>query len=247
MAAVHEPSAVEMVSKVPMTFASLPSLEQLLPVLPSGVPDEEPPGEEELLPHAMQAVVKTAMSAVVEFMHALSAMQANRCVKSSGSATSVCTRDASPQLERCHMANVVTHRVEDIPVVRTNERQAYQILHIAFVIAPVIAGLDKFAGLLANWDAYLAPPLANMLGGSAHTFMLVVGVVEIVAGLIVAVRPRIGAYVVAAWLAAIVVNLLVSGRYLDIALRDFGLFLAAIALGRLASTFDRHRVAHVAT
>ncbi len=118
------------------------------------------------------------------------------------------------------------------------ERQAYQLLHWGFVAAPVIAGLDKFAHLLVDWDKYLAPPIARILGGGAHAFMLVVGVVEVVAGLVVAVRPRIGAYVVAAWLAAIIVDLLLTGQYFDIALRDFGLFLAALALGRLASVFD---------
>src|SRR5688572_15757751 len=89
------------------------------------------------------------------------------------------------------------------------ERQAYQILHWGFVAAPVIAGLDKFAGLLTNWDKYLAPAVANMLGSASHTFMLVVGVVEVVAGLLVALKPRIGGYVVAGWLGGIILNLLV--------------------------------------
>jgi hypothetical protein len=113
--------------------------------------------------------------------------------------------------------------------------QAYQILHIAFIVVPTLAGLDKFFHLLANWDGYLAPAFAHLLPFSGHTFMMIVGVVEIMAGLLVAVRPRVGAYVVAAWLAAIIVNLLVLGRYYDVALRDLGLCLAAIALGRLAA------------
>jgi uncharacterized membrane protein YphA (DoxX/SURF4 family) len=118
--------------------------------------------------------------------------------------------------------------------------QAYQILHLAFVVAPVIAGLDKFFHLLADWDAYVAPVFQKILGGTdgAHVFMLVVGVVEIGAGLVVALKPRIGAYVVAAWLVAIIVNLLASGHFFDIALRDLGLCLAALALGRLAMTYD---------
>jgi hypothetical protein len=119
------------------------------------------------------------------------------------------------------------------------ERQAYQLLHVAFVAAPIIAGIDKFLHWLVDWDQYLAPPIARMLGGAAHGFMMAVGVVEIAAGLIVALRPRIGAYVVAAWLAAIIINLVASGNYFDIALRDVGLLLAAVALGRLASVHDR--------
>ncbi len=143
------------------------------------------------------------------------------------------------------MANVLTHRVGNAVGVRTPERQAYTILHIAFVVAPVIAGLDKFADLLTNWDAYVAPVFARMLGGNVHPFMMVVGVVEILAGLVVAVRPRLGAYVVAAWLGAIIIDLLASGRYFDIALRDLGLCLGALALGRLSQVFDRGRVAKV--
>ncbi len=121
---------------------------------------------------------------------------------------------------------------------RRPERQAYQILHVGFVAAPVLAGLDKFTHLLTDWDAYLAPPIARVLGSAAHPFMLAVGGVEVAAGLLVAVRPRIGAYVVAAWLAGIIANLLLSGRYLDVALRDFGLCLGALALARLAQVFD---------
>lgn len=117
--------------------------------------------------------------------------------------------------------------------------QAYQILHWGFVAAPVIAGADKFLHLLTNWDHYLAPALASMSPLGAHATMLVVGVVEIVAGLVVAVRPRIGAYVVAAWLVGIILDLLLLGAFFDVALRDFGLFLAAIALGRLSATYDR--------
>jgi hypothetical protein len=136
------------------------------------------------------------------------------------------------------MANVAAEHISKASP-HTHERQAYQILHWGFVAAPVIAGLDKFTQLLANWDAYLAPVVARALGGASHGFMLVVGVIEVIAGLLVAVRPRIGAYVVAAWLGGIIVNLLMSGKYFDIALRDFGLCLGALALGRLAQVYDR--------
>ena len=117
--------------------------------------------------------------------------------------------------------------------------QAYQILHVAFVVAPLLAGLDKFFHFLVNWDMYVAPSIARMLPISTHNFMLLVGVIEVVAGVIVAVRPRIGAYVVAAWLWAIIINLLMVPGYFDIALRDFGLSLGALALGRLSLEFDK--------
>lgn len=136
------------------------------------------------------------------------------------------------------MANVISR---PLATARNPERQAYDILHWGFVAAPVLAGLDKFTHVLADWDAYVAPAVARMLGSGAHAFMMVVGVIEIAAGLLVALRPRIGAYVVAGWLAAIIVNLLLSGRYFDVALRDFGLCLGALALGRLAQVHDRPR------
>ena len=117
--------------------------------------------------------------------------------------------------------------------------QAYRILHAAFVVAPVIAGLDKFAHLLVNWDQYLAPWLNRLVGGHGHAFMLAVGVIEVIAGLGVAFKPRLFAYVVAAWLAGIVINLLTFSGWYDIALRDFGLMLGAVALGRLAQVYDR--------
>ncbi len=127
--------------------------------------------------------------------------------------------------------------------VRTSDRgyQAYRILHIGFIVAPTIAGLDKFFHLLVNWDQYLAPQLARVLPMGAHQFMLIVGVIELAAGLLVALKPRIGAYVVAAWLAGIVLNLLILGRFFDVALRDFGLMLGAVALGRLSEIYERRR------
>ncbi len=116
--------------------------------------------------------------------------------------------------------------------------QAYVILHIGFAALPIVAGLDKFFHLLVNWDAYLAPVVTRVLPVSAHTFMLVVGVIEIVAGLLVAFRPRVGAYIVALWLWGIIVNLLLIPGFYDIALRDFGLSLGALALARLSREFD---------
>ena len=116
--------------------------------------------------------------------------------------------------------------------------QAYRILHVAFVVAPLIAGADKFFHFLVNWDQYLAPRIAGILPVSGHTFMLAVGVIEIVAAVLVAVKPKYGAYVVMAWLWGIIVNLLLIPGYYDVALRDFGLSLGALALGRLAHYFD---------
>ena len=119
--------------------------------------------------------------------------------------------------------------------------QAYQILHVAFVIAPLLAGADKFFHLMVNWDQYLSPVAVRMLPASvsAHTFMRAVGVVEIIAALIVAVAPVFGGWLVGLWLCGIVLNLLSIPGYFDIALRDVGLALGAFALARLASEFDR--------
>ena len=112
--------------------------------------------------------------------------------------------------------------------------QAYQILHVGFTVAPILAGLDKFLGLLTNWDQYLAPAVAGLLPFSGHTFMLIVGAIEIVAGIGVFLMPRVFAYVVSAWLVGIILNLLLGGSFLDVALRDLGLALGALALGRLS-------------
>jgi len=116
--------------------------------------------------------------------------------------------------------------------------QAYQILRIGFTVAPIIAGVDKFLGLLVNWDQYLPPVVNNMLGGAGHQFMYIVGAIEIVAGIGVLLKPKIFAYVVAAWLVAIIVNLLLIPGYYDVALRDLGLALGALALGRLSASYD---------
>jgi hypothetical protein len=125
---------------------------------------------------------------------------------------------------------------------RAPANQAYQILHWGFVAAPVIAGADKFLALLTHWEKYLAPQIAGISPFTPHGTMMVVGVIEIVAGLIVALKPRIGAYVVALWLVGIIVNLILVGGFLDVALRDFGLLLGALALGRLSETYDRPSV-----
>jgi uncharacterized membrane protein HdeD (DUF308 family) len=116
--------------------------------------------------------------------------------------------------------------------------QAYLILLAGFAALPVIAGLDKFFHALVNWDMYLAPRVESILPVSGHTFMLAVGVIEIAAGLLVAFRPRVGAYVVGAWLGGIIVNLLLAGTFYDIALRDLGLAIGALALARLSREFD---------
>jgi hypothetical protein len=117
-------------------------------------------------------------------------------------------------------------------------RQAFRILHLGFVVAPILAGLDKFFDVLVDWDRYLAPVVTDVLPFSVHLIMVAVGVIEIVAGLVVAIRPKIGGYLVAAWLAGIITNLLLLGDHYDVALRDFGLLLAALALARLATAFQ---------
>ena len=115
--------------------------------------------------------------------------------------------------------------------------QAYWILRVGFTAAPVLFGLDKFLHLLFDWDKYLAGPVDDVIPGSGHTAMLVVGCIEIAAGLVTALAPRIGGYLVAAWLLTIVVNLLIKADHYDIALRDFGLALGALSLARLATGF----------
>ena len=115
--------------------------------------------------------------------------------------------------------------------------QAFTLMRIGFALLPILAGLDKFTHFLTNWDQYLAPAVERLLPVSGHTFMLFVGVVEMAAAVLVAVRPRIGAYVVVAWLVGIIVNLLLIPGYFDVALRDFGLALGALALARLSEEF----------
>ncbi len=115
--------------------------------------------------------------------------------------------------------------------------QAFWLLRLGFIAAPILFCLDKFAHVLVNWDLYLAPEFADVLPWTTHQLMYAVGAIEIVAGLVVALRPRFGGYLVAAWLGGIIVNLLMQADYYDIALRDFGLMLGALTLARLASAF----------
>ena len=117
--------------------------------------------------------------------------------------------------------------------------EAYQILRVGFIVAPIVAGLDKFFHVLVNWEQYLPPFVNRMVGGHGHELMLVAGVIEIIAGLGVFFKPKVFAYVVSAWLLLIVVNLVMIPGYYDVALRDFGLALGAFALARLSQEFDR--------
>ena len=112
--------------------------------------------------------------------------------------------------------------------------QAFLLLRTVFTVAPIVFGLDKFANVLTDWPRYLAPWIDDIVPGTAQQAMYAVGVVEVLAGVLVAVAPRIGAWVVAAWLAGIIVNLLTIPGFYDIALRDFGLLVSAVALARLA-------------
>lgn len=121
------------------------------------------------------------------------------------------------------------------PGTRTAADRAFILLRTVFTIAPIAFGLDKFAGVLTDWEQYLAPWINDLVPGTAHQAMLAVGVIEIVAGIAVAVVPRYGALLVAAWLAGIIVNLVSMGEYYDVALRDFGLLVAALALALLAT------------
>ncbi len=115
--------------------------------------------------------------------------------------------------------------------------QAYWILRMGFTVAPILFGLDKFFHVLVDWDKYLAGPVDDVIPGTGHQAMLVVGGIEIAAGLVTAVAPRIGGYLVAGWLATIIANLLIKAEFYDIALRDFGLLLGALSLARLATGF----------
>ena len=115
--------------------------------------------------------------------------------------------------------------------------QAYLLLRTVFTVAPILFGLDKFVNLLTNWPAYLAPWIDGLVPGSAQQAMYAVGIIEVVAGIAVAVAPRYGSLLVAAWLLGIIVNLLTIPGFYDVALRDFGLLVAAVALNRLSANF----------
>jgi len=113
--------------------------------------------------------------------------------------------------------------------------QAYQILHLGFVLLPIIAGLDKFFNVLVEWDLYLAPSVIRMLPVSSSKFMYLVGAVEIAAGIIVAIKPRVGGYIVMAWMWCTIINYFMVPGFYDLALRDFGLSLGALALARFST------------
>jgi hypothetical protein len=129
---------------------------------------------------------------------------------------------------------VTTHLTRTRTTAADPAHQAFLLLRTVFTVAPVAFGLDKFADLLTDWPRYLAPWIDRMLPGTAQQAMYAVGVVEILAGVVVAVAPRIGGWIVAAWLAGIIVNLLTIPGFYDVALRDFGLLVGAVALARLA-------------
>jgi len=116
--------------------------------------------------------------------------------------------------------------------------QAFRLLQAVFVLAPMVAGIDKFTDILTNWDFYLSPIVPQITHLAPHQFMMGAGIVEIIAGLLVAMKPKVGGIVVAVWLAGIIINLLTIPGFFDVALRDFGLCLAAVALSRLGSIFD---------
>lgn len=119
---------------------------------------------------------------------------------------------------------------------QNGDRLAFLLLRTVFTVAPILFGLDKFLRILtSDWERYLAPWMNDLIPGDARTAMLIVGVVEIIAGILVAFLPRLGGLVVAAWLLGIIVSLVGVGGYLDIALRDFGLLVAALALSLLAA------------
>jgi uncharacterized membrane protein YphA (DoxX/SURF4 family) len=128
----------------------------------------------------------------------------------------------------------------DVPVAqREAGYQAYLMLRFAFAVAPIAFGLDKFFNVLTDWPRYLAVWVDDLMPGSAQDFMYVVGGIEILAGILVALRPRYGAPVVAAWLAGIILTLVTGPGFYDVALRDFGLLLGALTLTRLAWAYDR--------
>jgi uncharacterized membrane protein YphA (DoxX/SURF4 family) len=121
-------------------------------------------------------------------------------------------------------------------------RQAFLLLRTVFTVAPILFGLDKFTNILTQWTVYLAPQATAVVPLPPQTFMYVVGVVEIIAGVVVAVRPKYGSLLVAAWLAGIIINLLLLGSFYDVALRDFGLLVGALALNRLSAETSRSAV-----
>ena len=143
------------------------------------------------------------------------------------------TLATSPLVTREHTASVTARDRFSDPAY-----QAFWLLRVGFTVAPILFGLDKYFHVLVNWDRYLAPVIVRQTPWTAHEMMYAVGAIEIVAGCVVALRPRFGGYLVAAWLAGIIVNLLLVPGFYDVALRDFGLLLGALTLGRLATKYD---------
>jgi uncharacterized membrane protein YphA (DoxX/SURF4 family) len=116
-------------------------------------------------------------------------------------------------------------------------KSVWTTLRFTYGLVPIVAGLDKFTDLLTYWDAYLHPAIASMLPFSPHTFMMIVGIIEIIAGIIVLVKPAVGGYIVSAWLILIALNLLASGRFLDVAVRDIVMAIGAFSLARISTLF----------
>ena len=143
------------------------------------------------------------------------------------------TATLDPRAEAAEISSSFSQRLAGDPAY-----QAFLLLRIVFAVAPIVFGLDKFFNVLVDWESYLAPWINDIVPGNAATAMHLVGVVEIVAGIAVALKPRYGAYLVAAWLGGIIIDLLSYSGYYDIALRDFGLLVGALALARLASRYD---------
>jgi uncharacterized membrane protein HdeD (DUF308 family) len=117
--------------------------------------------------------------------------------------------------------------------------QAYRILQFTFVVAPILAGLDKFFNILTHWSMYLSPFVLKIINYHGEGFMMIVGVVEIIAGIGVIFKPQIFAYIISLWLLGIIINLLLTGQYFDIALRDLGLLLGTLALGSLSQKYAK--------
>jgi hypothetical protein len=140
---------------------------------------------------------------------------------------------ATSQLHRPVGDDIAASRLQDPAF------QGYALLRVGFTVAPILFGLDKFLDWLVDWRIYLAPEVNDLIPGNAHQAMLAIGAIEVIAGLAVAARPKLGGYLVAAWLGGIIVNLLLQADHYDIALRDFGLLLAALTLARLATAFER--------
>lgn len=120
-------------------------------------------------------------------------------------------------------------------ITHQNAGQVQQIMRYTYGLVPIVAGLDKFSNILTNWKNYIAPSISSVLPFSASTFMYIVGVIEIIAGIIVLVRPRIGGYIVMAWLIAIALNLIIGGQYYDVAVRDLVMAVGAFSLAKLSA------------